>query len=123
MRCHLIMPIWFNLFQIDSSILTIQNSYALQWRSLRIAVNDLHRVLTDELVCTPPLNGRVDHCELQCLALFTSVADMYQVKRLNMHCASKMWDMASEETVTSFLRWAIQANCTQRQEKCMSLLE
>ena len=71
MRCHLIMPIWFNLFQIDSSILTIRNSYALQWRSLRIAVKDWHWALTDELVCTPPLNGRVDHCESQCLALFT----------------------------------------------------
>jgi hypothetical protein len=34
-----------------------------------------------------------------------------------------MWDMASKETVTSFLRWAIQANCTQLQDKCMSLLE
>ena len=32
-----------------------------------------------------------------------SVADMYQVERLKLHCASKMWDMASEETVTSFL--------------------
>jgi hypothetical protein len=42
-----------------------------------------------------------------------SVADMYQVERLNLHCASKMWDMASEEIVTSFIRWAIQANCTQ----------
>jgi hypothetical protein len=50
MRCHLIMQIWFNLFQIDSSILAIQNSYALQWRSLRIAVKDRHRALTDELV-------------------------------------------------------------------------
>jgi hypothetical protein len=34
-----------------------------------------------------------------------------------------MWDIASEETVTSFLRWAIQANCTQLHDKCMSLLE
>jgi hypothetical protein len=42
-----------------------------------------------------------------------SVADMYQVERLNLHYASKMWDMASEEIVTSFLRWVIQANCTQ----------
>jgi hypothetical protein len=25
--------------------------------------------------------------------------------------------------VTSFLRWTIQANCTQLQDKCMSLLE
>jgi hypothetical protein len=25
MRFHLIMPIWFNLFQIESSILTIPN--------------------------------------------------------------------------------------------------
>jgi hypothetical protein len=25
MRCHLIMPIWFNLFQVESSILTILN--------------------------------------------------------------------------------------------------
>ena len=33
-----------------------------------------------------------------------SVADMYQVERLKLHCASKMWDMASEETMTSFLR-------------------
>ena len=71
MRCHLIMPIWFSLFQINSSILTIRNSYALQWRSLRIAVNDWHWALTDELVCTSPLNVRVDHCESQCLALFT----------------------------------------------------
>ena len=55
--------------------------------------------------------------------LLVSVADMYQVERLKLHCASKMWDMASEETVTSFLRWAIQANCTQLQDKCMSLLE
>jgi hypothetical protein len=44
------MQILFNLFQIDSSILTIQNSYALQWRSLRIVVKDWHRALTDELV-------------------------------------------------------------------------
>jgi hypothetical protein len=102
MRCHLIMPIWFNLFQIDSSILTIQNSCALQWRSLKIEVNDWHRALTDELVCTPPLNGCVDHCESQCLALFTSIADMYQVETLKLHYASKMCDMASEETVTSF---------------------
>jgi hypothetical protein len=29
MRCYLIMMIWFNLFQIDSSKLTIWNSYAL----------------------------------------------------------------------------------------------
>jgi hypothetical protein len=50
-----------------------------------------------------------------------SVADMYQVKKLKLHCVSKMWDMASEETVTSFLRWAIQINCTQLQDKCMSL--
>jgi hypothetical protein len=28
------------------------------------------------------------------------VTDMYQVERLKMHCASKMWDMVSEETVT-----------------------
>jgi hypothetical protein len=48
---------------------------------------------------------------------------MYQVKRLKMHCASKMWDMASEETMTSFLRWEIQANFTQLQDKCMSHLE
>jgi hypothetical protein len=71
MRCHLIMSIWINLFQIDSIILTIWNSYTLQWRLLRIAVNDWHQALTDELVCTPPLNVRVDHCESQCLALFT----------------------------------------------------
>jgi hypothetical protein len=51
------------------------------------------------------------------------VADMYQVERLKLHCASKMWDMTSEEIVTSFLRWAIRANCTQLQEKCMPLLE
>jgi hypothetical protein len=42
-----------------------------------------------------------------------SIANMYQVERLKLHCASKAWDMASEETVTSFLWWAIQANCTQ----------
>jgi hypothetical protein len=35
--------------------------------------------------------------------IYSSVADMYQVERLKLHCASKMWDMASEETVTSFL--------------------
>jgi hypothetical protein len=61
----------FNLFQIDLGILTTQNSYALQWRSLRIAVYDWHRALTNELVCTPPLNVRVNHCESQCLDLFT----------------------------------------------------
>jgi hypothetical protein len=71
MRCRLIIPIWFILLQIDSIILTIQNSYAMQWRSLRIAVKHWHRVLTDELVCTPPLNGCVNHCESQCLAVFT----------------------------------------------------
>jgi hypothetical protein len=38
-----------------------------------------------------------------------SVANMYQVERLKLHYASKMWDMASEETVTSFLRWEVQA--------------
>jgi hypothetical protein len=48
---------------------------------------------------------------------------MYQVERLKQHCASKMWDMASEETVTSFLWWAIQSNCTQLLDTCMSLLE
>jgi hypothetical protein len=32
-----------------------------------------------------------------------SVIDMYQVKRLKLYYALKMWDMASEETVTSFL--------------------
>jgi hypothetical protein len=52
-----------------------------------------------------------------------SVTVMYQVERLKLHCASKMWDMASVETVTSFVRWTIQANCTQLQDKCMSLLE
>jgi hypothetical protein len=31
-----------------------------------------------------------------------SVVDMYQVKMLKLHCESKMWDMASEEIVTSF---------------------
>jgi hypothetical protein len=31
------------------------------------------------------------------------VADMYQVGRLKLHCASKMWDMASKETATSIL--------------------
>jgi hypothetical protein len=51
------------------------------------------------------------------------VTDMYQVERLKLHYASKMWDIASEETVTSFLRWAIRANCTQLHDKCMSLLE
>jgi hypothetical protein len=51
------------------------------------------------------------------------VTNMYQVERLKLHYASKMWDMESEETVTSFLRWAIQANWTQLQDKCMSLLE
>jgi hypothetical protein len=71
MRCNLIILIWFNLLQIDSIILTIPNSYAMQWRSLRIAVKDLHRALIEKLVCTPPLNGCVDHCESQCLALFT----------------------------------------------------
>jgi hypothetical protein len=48
---------------------------------------------------------------------------MYQVERLKLHCASKMWDMASEETVTSFLRCSIQANSTQLRDKCMPLLE
>jgi hypothetical protein len=52
-----------------------------------------------------------------------SIADMYQVEKLKLHCASKMWDMASEDTVTSFIWWAIQANCTQLQDKCISLLE
>jgi hypothetical protein len=42
-----------------------------------------------------------------------SVADMYQVERLTLHCASKMWHIESEESVTSFLRWAIQANYAQ----------
>jgi hypothetical protein len=50
MRCHLIMQIWFNLFRTDSSIFAIRNSYALQWRSLRIAVKDWHWALTDKLV-------------------------------------------------------------------------
>jgi hypothetical protein len=36
-----------------------------------------------------------------------SVAYMYQVERLKLHSASKMSDMVSEETVTSFLGWAI----------------
>jgi hypothetical protein len=48
---------------------------------------------------------------------------MYQVERLKLHCVSKMWDMTSEETGTLFIWWAIQANCTQLQDKCMSLLE
>jgi hypothetical protein len=48
---------------------------------------------------------------------------MYQVERLKMHYASKMWDMASKEIVTSFLWWAILANCTQLEDKCMSILE
>jgi hypothetical protein len=51
------------------------------------------------------------------------VTDMYQVERLKLHCVSNMWDMAREEIVTSFLWWAIQANCTQLQDRCMSLLE
>jgi hypothetical protein len=52
-----------------------------------------------------------------------SVVDMYQIQRLKLHCASQMWDMASEETATSFLHWEIQANCTQLLDKYMSLLE
>jgi hypothetical protein len=52
-----------------------------------------------------------------------SVTDMYLVERMKLHCASKMWDMASNEIVTSLLRWEIQANYTQLQDKCMSLLE
>jgi hypothetical protein len=32
-----------------------------------------------------------------------SVANMHQVERLKLHCASKMWDNASKGTVTSFL--------------------
>jgi hypothetical protein len=40
MRCHLIMPIWFNLFQIDSSTLTIWNSYAWQVRKLSLHFYD-----------------------------------------------------------------------------------
>jgi hypothetical protein len=57
------------------------------------------------------------------LPYLLSVADMYQVERLKLHCVSKMWDTTSDETMASFLRWAIQANCTQLQDKCMSLLE
>jgi hypothetical protein len=48
---------------------------------------------------------------------------MNQVERLKLHYASKMWDMASEKIVTSFLWWAVQANYTQLQDKCMSLKE
>jgi speckle-type POZ protein len=50
---------------------------------------------------------------INALPYLLSVTNMYQVERLKLHCASKMWNMASEETVTSFLWWAIQANCTQ----------
>jgi hypothetical protein len=95
MRCRLIMPIWFNLFQIDSSILTIWNSYAAK---------DWHRALTDKLVCTPLWTDVSIIMNRNVWPYLLSVADMYQVKRLKLHYASKMWDMASEETVTSFLR-------------------
>uniref|UniRef100_K3YYN9 BTB domain-containing protein n=1 Tax=Setaria italica TaxID=4555 RepID=K3YYN9_SETIT len=47
---------------------------------------------------------------------------MYCIKQLKLHCASKRWDMACVETVTTFLRWAFETNCTQLQEKCMSLI-
>ena len=35
--------------------------------------------------------------------LLLSVVDMYQVERLKLHCASKMWDMACEQNVSTFL--------------------
>uniref|UniRef100_K3YMX7 Uncharacterized protein n=1 Tax=Setaria italica TaxID=4555 RepID=K3YMX7_SETIT len=37
---------------------------------------------------------------------------MYYIEWLKLHCASKMWDMACEKIT----------NCTQLQEKCMSLI-
>jgi hypothetical protein len=95
---HLITPIWLNLFHINFSILTIRDSYALKWRSLRITIKDWHWVLTDELVCTSPLDGRVDIVNRNVWPYLLSIADMYQVERLKLHCESKMWDMASEET-------------------------
>jgi hypothetical protein len=59
----------------------------------------------------------------QCLTLFTLGHRRVPNQKFKLHCASKMWDMDSKEAVTSFLGWAIQANCTQLQDKCMSLLE
>jgi hypothetical protein len=90
---------------------------------LRSVVNDWHQALTNELVCTPPLNGRVDHCESQCLALFTLGRRHVPSRKVEAALCIKMWDMESEETMTSFLRWATRANSTQLQDKCMSLLE
>ncbi|RCV22252.1 hypothetical protein SETIT_4G205700v2 [Setaria italica] len=54
--------------------------------------------------------------------LLLSLTDMYCVKRLKLHCASKMWDLACEKIVTTILRWAFDTNCTQLQEKCMSFI-
>uniref|UniRef100_K3YM80 BTB domain-containing protein n=1 Tax=Setaria italica TaxID=4555 RepID=K3YM80_SETIT len=54
--------------------------------------------------------------------MLLSLADMYCVERLKLHCASNMWDMACKKTVTTFLQWAIETNCTRLQEKCMSLI-
>ncbi|XP_072149564.1 BTB/POZ and MATH domain-containing protein 1-like [Setaria viridis] len=51
-----------------------------------------------------------------------SLTDMYCVERLKLHCASKMWDMEYEKTMTTLLRWAFETNCTQLQEKYMSVI-
>jgi hypothetical protein len=123
MSCYLIMPIWFNLFQIDSSIITIQNSYALQGRSLRIAVKDWYRVLTDELLCTPPLNGRVDNSELHCLALFTLGYRHVPSRNVEAALCVKYVGHDKRGNCDFISMMAIQANCIQLQDKCMSLLE
>uniref|UniRef100_K3ZEL2 Uncharacterized protein n=1 Tax=Setaria italica TaxID=4555 RepID=K3ZEL2_SETIT len=54
--------------------------------------------------------------------MLLSLTNMYCIEWLKLHYASKMWNMTCEKTVTTFLRWAFEINCTQLQEKCMSLI-
>jgi hypothetical protein len=80
-------------------------------------------VLTDELVCTTSLNGCVDHCDSQCLALFTLGRRHVPSRKVEAALCLKDVGMASEETVTLFLRWEIQANCTKVAGQMHVLLE
>ncbi|RCV38973.1 hypothetical protein SETIT_8G185600v2 [Setaria italica] len=87
-------------------------------KSETVSIKDTNPVgfsLLIKYVCEGSLPEEADLWDtlINAWLVLLSLADMYCVERLKLHCASKMWDMACEKIMTTFLQWAFETNCAQ----------
>ena len=77
----------------------------------------LRFIYTDELPRDEEIQSSCSNIEL--FQILLAAADMYQLDRLKLMCAQKLWDRVSPETVAAMLFCAEMHNCPELKKRCI----